>query len=101
MSEQKIKDSISKRERNVDALFGVLHVKDRPYLHQRTAQHIFGESDSAIVVPFSTVSSVWDQHSSKGKRILKIAFLSLVVTGLVGYAAYLFRLNPGFLIPFL
>jgi len=101
MNERNIKETISKRERNVDALFGVLHIKDKPYLHQRTAQHIFGESDSAVIVPFGTVASVWDERSGKGKRALTIVILSLILAGLAAFAVYLFHLNPGFLIPFL
>ena len=101
MSELNIKESFSNRERNVDALFGFRHIKDKPFLHQRAAQHIFGENDSAVVVPLSTLNSMSEERSSKAKRALKIAIISLAITGVFAFSVYLFRVDPGLLIPFL
>lgn len=91
----------TRRERNTDALFGVLHIKDRPYLHQRAAQHMFGETESAIIVPAGTIASVWDERSGKAKRTLKIAIVALTITGILAFLVYLFRLDPSLLFPFL
>ena len=101
MTEQNFKDTMSNRERNIDALFGFLHIKDRPFLHQRAAQHMFGENDSSVIVPINTIRNVWDEYGSKVERTLRIAILAVLVIGVVAFSAYLFRLDPGFLIPFM
>ena len=101
MSEQNLKDTISNRERNIDALFGFLHIKDKPFLHQRAAQHMFGENDSSVIVPVNTMRSVWDEYGSKAERAIRIAFLSLLAIGVIAFSVYLFRQDPGFLIPFM
>ena len=101
MNELNLKEKFFNREKNVDALFGFVHIKDKPVLHQRAAQHIFGENDSAIVVPLNVVRGVWDQQESRVRQITKIALLSLVVVGIIAFSVYLFRQDPGLLIPFM
>lgn len=101
MKEQNIRDKISNRERNVDALFGFLHVKDKPFLHQRAAQHMFGENDSSVVVPLNTVQNLWDVQGSKVEKTIKITVLSLLAVSVIAFAVYLFQQDPGFLIPFM
>ena len=101
MNEQNIRDRISNRERNVDALFGFLHIKDKPFLHQRAAQHIFGENDTTVIVPLNTMRSVWDDYSSKIEQAVKSATLLLILIGVIAFSVYLYRQDPGFVIPFM
>ena len=100
MSERNMIEKLSNQDRNRDALFGVLHIKDKPYLHQRTAQHMFEESDSAVIVPLGTMESIWDERSGKSKRSVKIAILALLATGVLAILIHLVVLDPSFLIPF-
>jgi len=101
MSERNhVKERFFDREKNTDALFGVLHIKDRPYLHQRTAQHMFGESDSAVVVPVGTVMNISDDYAGNTARGIKITLAVLTAIGIAAFMVYLFHLDPGFLIPF-
>ena len=101
MKEQNLRDKISNRERNVDALFGFLHIKDKPFLHQRAAQHMFGENDSSVIVPLNTMQNLWDAQGSKIERTVKIAVLSLLVVGVIACTVYLFWQDPRFVIPFM
>ena len=101
MNEQNIKETISNRERNVDALFGFLHIKGKPFLHQRAAQHMFGETDSTVVVPVNTIRNIWDESGNKVEHIVKIATLSLLVIGVIAFTVYLFGQDPSFVIPFI
>ena len=101
MSERNIKESISKRERNVDALFGFLHIKDKPYLHQRSAQHMFGENDSAVIVPVGTISNVWDGQRGRAELGFGIVLASLIAVGIATFLVYMYNLDPGFVIPFM
>ena len=101
MNEQNIKETISNRERNVDALFGFLHIKDKPFLHQRAAQHMFGENDSTVIIPLNTMRSVWDERGSKMEQTMKIAVLSLIAVWVIAVTVYLFGQDPSFVIPFI
>lgn len=93
--------SESKRERNRDALFGVLHIKDKPYLHQRTVQHMFGETDSTIFVPTAVIDSWQIASLGLGQKIFGCCILGIVAIGVVACLIQLIQINPRFVFPFL
>lgn len=89
------------REKKTDALFGVLHLKDKPYLHQRTAQHMFGETDTAIVVPTAIMDSQAIAPIGLARKIIAGCMLGVVGVGVLACLIELIRINPHFVFPFL
>lgn len=91
---------ITRKDRNRDAWYGMVHVKDQSYLHQRSAKHYYNGAEDDIVVP--TPMSDEDEDDSAVtpakhfiKKALKITLLVLVAIFVIGMLVYIIKDNPG------
>lgn len=89
---------VRKKEQNRDAWYGMVHVKDRSYIHQRSLNNFFyNKKDPDIFVP-ATMTEADGDGKPAGKRFfnkaLKIVGIVLVVAFIVGMLIYILVNNP-------
>lgn len=74
-----------RKDQNRDAWYGIVHVKDRSYLHQRSMKHYYynnsSEADVVVPLPLKGAEDVNTQvftAPKKTKRIIGIAIVCLL-----------------------
>lgn len=97
---------LKREDQNRDAWYGVVHVKDRSYLHQRSMKHYYNGSEADVVVPMPMqgVGDV-DAHArtvpKKTKHIITISVICLLVIFVLAYLIHMAHEDIYNVLPFM